>query len=78
LKIKSFLGTPPNAVLIQIWTAMITILILKYLKACAKYGWRLSNLVAFLRINLLVKYDLQNLLDNPFQTDPSIPTRIQI
>ncbi len=73
LKIKSFLGTSPNAVLIQIWTAMITILILKYLKACAKYGWCLSNLVAFLRINLLVKYDLQNLLDNPFQTDPSPP-----
>ncbi len=52
---------------------MITILILKYLKACAKYGWCLSNLVAFLRINLLVKYDLQNLLDNPFQTDPDPP-----
>jgi len=44
LKIKSFLGTSPNAVLIQIWKAMITILILKYLKACAKYGWYLSNL----------------------------------
>lgn len=73
LKIKSFLGTSPNAVLIQVWTAMITILILKYLKACAKYGWCLSNLVAFLRINLLVKHDLQNLLDNPFQTDPDPP-----
>ncbi len=48
LKIKSLLGTSPNTVLIQIWTAMITILILKYLKACAKYGWCLSNLVAFL------------------------------
>jgi IS4 transposase len=51
LKIKSFLGTSPNAVLIQIWTAMITILILKYLRASAKYGWCLSNLVSFLRIN---------------------------
>ena len=37
LKIKSFIGTSPNAVLIKIWTAMITILLLKYLKACAKY-----------------------------------------
>ena len=70
LKIKSFLGTSPNAVLIQIWTAMITILILKYLKACAKYGWCLSNLVAFLRINLLVKFDLKRLLDNPFEQPP--------
>lgn len=70
LKIKSFLGTSPNAVLIQIWTAMITILVLKYMKACAKYGWCLSNLVAFLRINLLVKFDLQRLLDNPFEQQP--------
>lgn len=70
LKIKSFLGTSPNAVLIQIWTAMITILILKYLKACAKFGWCLSNMVAFLRINLLVKFDLSKLLDNPFEQPP--------
>lgn len=73
LKIKSFLGTSPNAVLIQIWTAMITILILKYLKASAKYGWCLSNLVAFLRINLLVKIDLRKMLDEPFKQDPDPP-----
>lgn len=70
LKIKSFLGTSPNAVLIQIWTAMISILILKYLKSLAKYSWCLSNLVAFLRINLLVKFDLEALLNNPFLKPP--------
>lgn len=73
LKIKSFLGTSPNAVLTQIWTAMITILILKYLKACARHPCFLSNLVAFIRINLLVKIDLQYLLDNPFQKEPDPP-----
>lgn len=52
------------------WTAMITILVLRYLKACAKYGWCLSNLLAFLRINLLVKFDLRRLLDNPFEQPP--------
>lgn len=67
LKIKSFLGTTPNAVLIQIWTALITILILKYLRACASYGWCLSNMVAFLRLNLFVKFDLRRLLDDPFE-----------
>ena len=67
LKIKSFLGTTANAVLIQIWTAMIAILILKYLKACASYGWCLSNMVAFLRLNLFVKFDLRKLLDAPFE-----------
>jgi len=67
LKIKSFLGTSANAVQIQIWTALITILILKYLKACAKFNWHLSNMVSFLRLNLLVKYDLKKLLDDPFK-----------
>ena len=66
LHIKSFIGTSPNAVMIQIWTALITILILKYLKAIAKYHWYLSNLVAFLRINLFVKINLQKWLDEPF------------
>jgi len=67
LKIKSFLGTSANAVLIQIWTALITMLILKYLKACAAYPWCLSNMVAFLRLNLFVKFDLSKLLDTPFE-----------
>lgn len=69
LHIKSFIGTSENAVMIQIWTALITILVLKYLKAIAKYGWRLSNLVAFIRLNLFVKIDLQKWLDKPFDDD---------
>jgi hypothetical protein len=73
LKIKSFVGTSPNAVLIQIWTAMITILILKYLKHIAKYGWCLSNLVAFLRLNIFVKIDLMLWLDKPFEVEDSAP-----
>lgn len=71
LKIKSFLGTSTNAVLIQIWTALISILILKYLKACSKYNWHLSNMVSFLRLNLLVKFELQKLLDKPFEPPPN-------
>lgn len=67
LHIKSFVGTSENAVMIQIWTALITILVLKVLKAQAKYSWYLSNLVAFIRLNLFVKVDLQKWLDNPFQ-----------
>lgn len=70
LHIKSFIGTSENAVMIQIWTALITILVLKYLKALSKYGWRLSNLVAFIRLNLFVKIDLQKWLDKPFEQPP--------
>lgn len=66
LKINSFIGTSENAMWIQIWTALITILLLKYLKEKAKYGWNLSNLISFLRINLFVKTDLDYWLDKPF------------
>ena len=69
LHIKSFIGTSENAVMIQIWTALITILVLKFLKEISKYGWQLSNLVAFIRLNLFVKIDLQTWLDEPFD-DP--------
>ena len=69
LKIKSFIGTSKNAVMIQVWTAMITILMLKFLKAIAKYSWHLSNLVSFLRLNLFVKISLQKWLDEPFEKD---------
>lgn len=67
LHIKSFIGTSENAVMIQIWTALITILVLKALKAIAKFNWHLSNLVAFIRLNLFVKIDLQLWLDKPFE-----------
>lgn len=66
LKIKSFLGTNENAVLIQIWTAMLTILLLKYLKWKAKHKWSLANLINFVRITLLSKIKLFYWLDNPF------------
>lgn len=72
LKIKSFVGTSFNAVMIQIWTAMITILIMKYLKKIGNHLWSLSNLVAFLRLNLFVKNDLQLWLNNPFETEDLI------
>lgn len=68
LHIKSFIGTSENAVMIQIWTALITILVLKVLKALAKFNWHLSNLVAFIRLNLFVKIDLQIWLDKPYQS----------
>lgn len=73
LHIKSFIGTSQNAVMIQIWTALITILILKALKAQAKHPWYLSNLVAFIRLNLFVKVDLHRWLDNPFAKEQPPP-----
>ena len=73
LHIKSFIGTSHNAVMIQIWTALITILILKALKTQAKHNWYLSNLVAFIRLNLFVKIELQKWIDNPFAKEQPPP-----
>ena len=58
LRIKSFVGTTKNAVLWQIWTAMLAILILMYLKARANSGWHMSNLIATIRIHLMSHLDL--------------------
>jgi IS4 transposase len=66
MRIKAFVGTSENAVLIQIWTALITMLLLRYLKTKAQFPWCMSNLISFLRINLFVKIDLYEWLDRPF------------
>lgn len=51
--------------MIQILTAFKTILILKVLRKQPKFNWHLSNLVAFMSINLFVKIKLQKWFDNP-------------
>jgi len=66
LRIKSFVGTSENAVQIQIWTALITMLLLTYLKIKAKYAWHMSNLITFIRLNLFVKIDLWQWINEPF------------
>jgi hypothetical protein len=70
LRIKSFVGTSPNAVWTQIWTALIAMLLLRYLQLQARFGWSFSNLVYFLRMNLFVYRDLWDWLDRPFQLPP--------
>ena len=58
LKIKTFVGTSINAVKIQIWTALITILLIKYLQFKSKCSLPLCRLVALLRLNLFSYRDL--------------------
>lgn len=41
------------------------------LKEIAKYAWKLSNLVAILRLNLFVKIDLQQWLNKLFDQLPN-------
>jgi len=70
LKIKTFVGTSANAVKIQVWTALIAMLILRLLQLCSQFKWSLSNLVALLRMNLFTHRDLWAWLNEPFETPP--------
>jgi hypothetical protein len=72
LKIKTFLGTNANAVKTQIWTALIAMLVLRYLQLTSTFGWSLSNLVALLRHQLFVYRDLFGWLNEPFQGPPQL------
>ena len=70
LKIKTFVGTSANAVKTQLWTALISMLLLRYLQLSSRFGWSLSNLVALLRMKLFTHRDLMAWLDKPFATLP--------
>ena len=78
LKVKSFVGTSENALRIQIWTALIAILLLKWLHHLSKAKWSLSNLASMLRLNLFTYRDLTAWLDNPFGTPPILPESQQL
>jgi hypothetical protein len=78
LKVKSFVGTSRNALLIQIWTALIAMLLLKWLHHLSKAKWSLSNLASMLRMNLFTYRDLRRWLENPFGTPPLIPQSEQL
>jgi len=69
-KIKTFVGTSANAVYIQIWTALIAILLLKYLQMRSRIRWSFSNLIALLRLNLFVHRDLWAWIDQPLDPPP--------
>jgi hypothetical protein len=73
LKIRTFVGTSENALRIQIWTALIALLLLRWLHHLSRARWSLSNLAAMLRLNLFTYRDLTEWLDNPFGTPPEVP-----
>lgn len=78
LKIKTFVGTSKNAVQVQIWTALIAMLLLKLLLLKSTWAWSLSNLAAMLRFNLLSYRDLWAWLDAPFEIPIAVPGHEQL
>ena len=74
LRIKTFVGTSPNALAVQIWTALIAILLLAICRFRSTFGWHLSRLIALLRVNLFTYRELWDWLNDPFHTPPLGPS----
>jgi len=62
LKIKSFLGTSKNAVLSQIWIAMIFFLLLAYIKFQTRFKGSLLELTRMIRETLMMRRQIIDLL----------------
>lgn len=62
LKIKAFVGLSKNAVLTQIWIAMITFLLVSFARHSAKEGWTVQRILRVLQGNLFEQKTLKELL----------------
>ena len=69
LKIKAFYGTSENAVLIQIWTAMIAYLLLLWIKIRSRVGWSILELTRLVQNLIMERCNLWALLC-PRTSDP--------
>jgi hypothetical protein len=78
LKVKTFVGTSANALHVQLWTALIALLVLKYLQLRSTFGWSLSNLVALLQFQLFTHRDLWAWLNDPFTGPPAVEGPAQL
>lgn len=73
LKIKTFIGTTENALKIQIWTALLALVLLKWLHHLSRAAWSFANLASLLRLNLFTYRDLIEWLKKPLSTPPLAP-----
>jgi len=69
LKIKAFFGTSKNAVLIQIWTALLAYLLLIWVKLKSTVGWGLLELSRLMQTMLMARTNLWEML-NPKEKAP--------
>lgn len=63
LKIKAFVGQSKNAILTQVWIAMITYLLLAFARHSAKTGWTVQRILRVIQLNLFDRRSLQEILN---------------
>lgn len=75
LKIKSFIGTSPNAVMTQVWVAMCVYLILAFIRFQSGLNKTVQQMVRLLQINLFEKRDMWALFQGIPPPGPNIDTQ---
>lgn len=65
LKIKSFIGTSENAVMMQIWTAAVATMLIEILRRLSRYSWSFSRLLKLVGLNLLTYKKLNVWINRP-------------
>lgn len=74
LKIKHFVGRSRNAILTQIWIAMIAYLLISFTRFCAKAGWTVQRIMRVLQVSLFERKPLRQLLNpDPKQKEKGHP-----
>jgi len=63
LKIKAFVGTSKNAVLTQVWIAMIVYLLVAFARYSARDGWTVQRMLRVLQLNLFERKPLVNIFN---------------
>ena len=81
LMVKSFVGTSENALLSQLWVALIAYLFLSYLKFKSRFQWSLYTLSNILPTNLFSQRNLWDWLNapyKPFGPSPPMPFQLEL
>jgi hypothetical protein len=73
LKVKSFVGTSKNALLSQLWVALIAYLLLSCLKFKSRFNWSLYTLCSILPTNLFSRRNLWDWLNAPYHEHSNAP-----
>ena len=76
LKVKSFVGTSKNALLSQLWIALIAYLLLSYLKFKSRFEWSLYTLCSVLPANIFARRNLWDWLNAPFHSHSKAPPEL--
>ena len=63
LKIKAFVGTSKNAVLTQLWIAMIVYLLVSFARHSARAGWTVQRILRVLQLALFDRRPLSEILN---------------